>query len=826
LSPPRIDIISTVTGRWMTPEQATDPAYWGRHLRAPVRFAEGIQAVWQVPDRVLLEVGPGTASTIFARQQMTDITRQMAIPSLGTAATDDAESMALCTALGQLWLTGARPDWKRYYQAEQRHRLALPTYPFERKRFWLDPAIDTIVDGPEQLSPAQQPTEDIPLPRSEVRRVSSTSEPMRLLKGILEHSTGLDMDRIDEGTTFVEMGLDSLALAQIAQRLQKQFNLRITFRQLVEAYPNLNTLAALLAQAYQPETLATADGATAGAPQRQLVSVGNPFSSVDDGRAPSTTPGEPTKPFGAAARIVRRQSQHLTPTQKAFLDRLIGQYTRRTAESKAYVQAHRLQFADPRTVSGFDPALKELVYPLVASRSSGTRIWDLDGNEYIDVVSGFGSSLFGYLPPFIKEAMQGQLERGMEVGPQTPLAGEVAELICELTHLDRATFCNTGSEAVLGAMRLARTVTGRSKVALFSGSYHGIFDEVLVRGTKQLRPIPASPGVTQEAVDNILVVDYATPEALQILEARIGELAAVLVEPVQSRRPELQPRTFLHLLRRLTERGGAALIVDEMITGFRIHQGGAQAHFGIRADLATYGKIVGGGMPIGVLAGTAKFMDAIDGGYWQFGDASAPEVDITYFAGTFVRHPLAIAAAKAALEYLKAAGPALQQDLNARSDDFAAELNRYFTKVRAPMHLVNCGSLLKLELQGTVPLGSLLYYVLRSKGIHIGEHRPFFFTTAHTVDDLTRIAAIFKESVWELQQAGFLLPPEAGPAHEPSRGTHLSQVAPLPGARLGRDPQGKPGWYVPDDTRPGKYLKIEASTPSSTAEPDMENGDA
>lgn len=142
------------------------------------------------------------------------------------------------------------------------------------------------------------------------------------------------------------------------------------------------------------------------------------------------------------------------------------------------------------------------------------------------------------------------------------------------------------------------------------------------------------------------------------------------------------------------------------------------------------------------------------------------------------------------------------------------------------MHLVNCGSLLKLELQGTVPLGSLLYYVLRSKGIHIGEHRPFFFTTAHTEDDLARILAIFKESVWELQQAGFLPPSEAGPAHESSYGTHVSQVAPLPGARLGRDPQGQPGWYVPDDTRPGKYLKIEAVAPSPAGEPGVENGGA
>ena len=258
-----------------------------------------------------------------------------------------------------------------------------------------------------------------------------------------------------------------------------------------------------------------------------------------------------------------------------------------------------------------------MTYPIVVARSSGCKLWDLDGNEYVDLVNGFGSSLFGYAPQFVTEAIEAQLKTGMEIGPQSLLAGKVAELACEMTGMERAAFCNTGSEAVLAALRVARTVTGRDKIALFSGSYHGIFDEVLVRsvaGGREARSMPIAPGIVESMVKNVLVLDYGNPESLRILKERCDEIAAVLVEPVQSRRPELQPTEFLHELRDLTKASGIALIFDEMITGFRSHPGGVQTLFGVKADLATYGKVIGGGLPIGVVAGTAAFMDALDGG--------------------------------------------------------------------------------------------------------------------------------------------------------------------------------------------------------------------
>lgn len=161
----------------------------------------------------------------------------------------------------------------------------------------------------------------------------------------------------------------------------------------------------------------------------------------------------------------------------------------------------------------------------------------------------------------------------------------------------------------MAAMRLARTVTGRTRIAYFTGAYHGMFDEVLVRGAwidGVYKAQPIAPGIPQSLVENMLVLDYADPASLEILKTHAHELAAVMVEPVQSRAPDLQPAEFMREVRAITRNAGAALIFDEVVTGFRCHPGGAQAYFGIEADLATYGKVVGGGFPIGVVAGRSR----------------------------------------------------------------------------------------------------------------------------------------------------------------------------------------------------------------------------
>jgi glutamate-1-semialdehyde aminotransferase len=390
------------------------------------------------------------------------------------------------------------------------------------------------------------------------------------------------------------------------------------------------------------------------------------------------------KPFGAVARIEKSVNSQFTDKQVQWLEAFKSAYVQKTKLSKAYTQQHRPHLADPRVVTGFKPHLKEMIYQPVVNRSLGSRIWDIDGNEYVDVLNGFGSNMFGHNPPFIVEAISEQLKRGYELGPQHELAGEVAKMICELTNSDRAGFCNTGSEAVLGAMRIARTVTGRSTIISFNGSYHGINDEVILRGTKKFKSVPAAAGIMPESVQNMLVLDYGTPESLEIIRQRAHEIAAVMVEPVQSRRADFHPKEFLQEVRKITSDNGCLLIFDEVITGFRTLPGGAQQYFDVKADIGTYGKVVGGGMPIGVIAGKKEYMDALDGGFWQYGDGSVPEIGVTYFAGTFVRHPFALAAAKAVLLHMKEKGQALQEHLNGNTAWLAKEVNDFAASLNIP----------------------------------------------------------------------------------------------------------------------------------------------
>ena len=228
------------------------------------------------------------------------------------------------------------------------------------------------------------------------------------------------------------------------------------------------------------------------------------------------------KYFGPFKPIDKRPGGGLTEQQQSHLDALIEAYVAKTPRSKAYTQKHRARLADPRTVSGFRQTWKEIVYPLVVKQSAGTRLWDLDNNEYLDVTLGFGTHFFGHSPEFAVRAQQWQLRKGVEVGPQSPLVGKVAELMCEFSGMERVAFCSTGSEAVLAAIRVARTVTGRVKIATMSGAYHGINDEVLVRGTTvdgQPKTMPIAPGIPQHAVSEVLVLEYGSPAALEILRA-------------------------------------------------------------------------------------------------------------------------------------------------------------------------------------------------------------------------------------------------------------------------------------------------------------------
>ena len=860
--------ISGLTGALVTDAEATDPAYWAQQMRQPVRFMDGAGLLTD-PNLVLLETGPGQALTSLVRQHPDRKAEQLVLTSMHPGQEFEADLDSFLIAAGRLWAAGIGIDWTAFHAPAKRRRISLPTYPFERKRYWLSPGApepssagdSAVARSPEPATGLQEGAvpltsiKEVNMPDVTNQSTNTDRKPLILerLRVLFSELSGISASEFNPSATFLESGLDSLFLTQASAAIHKSFGVKIPFRELLDDFATLDTLAAHLDKILPSESPAIPSparpskpvpAAPSSAPARDVsggesagtlehvitqqlelmrnqlemirrgAGTGSPQTSampVDVARvsAPSATPTATGKVV-APVRIDAAQATHgpyrpiatvsagrLTPGQASHLKAFVDRYVRRTAESKRLTQASRAHLADPRTVAGFRQTWKEMVYPIVVNRSAGSKMWDVDGNEYIDLVCGFGPILLGHNPALVRDAIKAQLDHGIETGPQTPLAGEVARLFCEMTGMERVSFCNTGSEAVMAAIRLARTVTGRDLIVMFSGAYHGIFDEVLVRSAMvsgSPRAVPIAPGIPSNMAENILVLEYGSPEALEVIKQRGAELAAVLVEPVQSRRPELQPRDFVKKLRELTEASGTALILDEVVSGFRAHSGGIQALWGVRADLATYGKVVGGGLPIGLVAGCPKYMDALDGGMWRYGDDSFPEVGVTFFAGTFVRHPLALAAAQAVLTYLKSEGGELQRRLNLRTTHLVETLTREAAALSAPVRITHFSSWFCFNFPPELPYASLFYAYMRDRGIHVWEGRAGFITTAHTDADLDSVVRAFRETIIEMQAADFLPGGEEQP--------------PVPGARKGRDPSGNEAWFVPDPERPGKYLQV------------------
>ncbi|HEV7490903.1 MAG TPA: amino acid adenylation domain-containing protein [Rhodanobacteraceae bacterium] len=805
LSEPTRPFYSCVSGAPISAEDATDPAYWCRQLRQPVRFADAIANALADGITLFVEAGPSQALTTFARMQL--LGRGQAVASLGPAGRPGRDAEHLAAALATCWTVGREPDWARYHAGRVGRRVPLPTYPFGGQRYWIDFEPPRAAEQGEVRIMGNEVAGEAAMARNPARGERLRGE----LRAIVEHLTGEHVDTSRHNASFLELGFDSLSLTQAALELERRYGLKLKFRRLMEDVDTIDRLADLLdaslPQDQAPTTAApavtagasriataaaaTSAQATSATPllaelfraQHELLQQQSKLlaalaggvvapSSATSAELPAPAPSAAApvaahanvsapanlieRPFGASARITVRRDQSMTPVQRTFVDDFTRRYNQRTAKSKTFAQSHRARMADPRVVTGFHPLWKELVYPIVVERSKGALLTDLDGNQYIDCLNAFGANFLGYQPDFIADALKTQIDSGFEIGPQHPLTAEVASLIAEMTGMQRVAFCNTGSEAVMGAMRIARTVTGRKTIAIFTNSYHGIFDEVIVRGTRTLRSLAAAPGILASAVENVLVLDYGSEESLRILRERANDLAAIMIEPVQGKNPSLQPRDFIRALRPICDQGGCALIFDEVITGFRIAQGGAQEYFGVRADIATYGKIIGGGLPFAAIAGDAKWLGALDGGDWRFGDTSYPELGVTYFAGTFVRHPLALAAAKAALTHLKKQGPALQETLNARTRSLVDRLNTLFDERRAPLVAVGFSSLWRIVADEDQTFASLFWYALRANGLHVYEQFNCFLTTAHGEAEVEKIIAAVRAAVDALMGAGLL----------------------------------------------------------------------
>ncbi|MEM8948050.1 MAG: aminotransferase class III-fold pyridoxal phosphate-dependent enzyme, partial [Pseudomonadota bacterium] len=898
-----IPIISTLTGKPLTDEEARSPDYWVAQIPNPVRFSDALADVTsrtEASKGVFIEVGPGSALTTLAAMHQFDIKTSF-LAALPNAGDKEGQAFELHRLVADLWRQGTSLDWQAWFDHEAPgrcyRRRRLPLYAFDTKRHWIDPP------EPEQ-TPVEQPipandmsarpqsnhltlvTDLGPTPMAKAEAATNGYDKKSLvikkLVEVFEDVTGFDLEDVEPGAHFSEAGLDSLMLTQIATALQQEFGGDITFRNLMEDYASFDDLAvfyldvipvdepaAPALDAAQPAAAAPAApqaAALGAAPafgglpqipaaqfpmaqagqgtlleqvslQLQLVQLqlqslglqqampqmtaGMPAAAAPAPAAPApaarpasaaasglevvkSDEAKPKKSHGPGVRIAKQAiGVELSNAQRAWIDGKLADYQKTFAGSKAYAEEHRRYFADPRTVSGFNPEWKEIVFQLVVKGSKGSKLFDIDGNELIDITNGFGPIFFGHSPDFVSEAVKQQIDLGIETGPQSPLAGEVAKLFCDITGNERCTFASSGSEAVLGAIRLARTVTGRQTVVMFSGAYHGICDEAIARGGKNHQALPSAPGIMREALANTRVLPWAEEESIEILRGMKDQVAAVLVEPVQSRRPGFHDAGYIKKLREVTRDAGSALILDEVVTGFRVAPGGIQERFEVDADLAVYGKVVGGGYPIGIIGGKSRFMDALDGGHWRYGDDSIPEAGVTFFAGTFVRHPLALAATKAVLTKIQAEGPALYDDLEKKTAALASEARSFVEELECGVKFDEFASLFYISVPDTAHWGHLLYLLMQMEGVFVQQYRPCFLTTEHSEQDIEKVLGAFKRSLARLVEQGLI------EGNVVAAKSHLSGKAPLPaGARLGRNEKGEPAYFVEDPDNQGQYLEV------------------
>jgi glutamate-1-semialdehyde 2,1-aminomutase len=399
--------------------------------------------------------------------------------------------------------------------------------------------------------------------------------------------------------------------------------------------------------------------------------------------------------------------------------------------------------------------------PLFFQRGRGAMLFDVDGKGYVDYVCSWGPLILGHADPGIVRSVIEAVTDGTSFGAPNPHEVTLARLVVErVPGIEKVRLVNSGTEATLSALRLARAFTGRDFIVKMEGCYHGHVDALLVKGGSGLVTlgIPGTPGVPARVVEQTLVVPYNDLEALERLIAERGrDIACVIVEPVAANMGVVPPRPgYLEGLRALTEKAGILLIFDEVITGFRLAPGGAQERYRIEPDLTTLGKILGGGLPIGAYGGREEIMDRV-----------APEGDV-YQAGTLSGNPVA---ASAGIAMLEALAPGSGRDPYARLEEIASRLERglraAIEETGTEARVTRVGSLLTLFFGTGEPVDwasvagadtkryGLFFHKMLEAGIYLppSQYEAWFVSLAHTTEIIDATIDAARQSLRALQRA-------------------------------------------------------------------------
>lgn len=394
--------------------------------------------------------------------------------------------------------------------------------------------------------------------------------------------------------------------------------------------------------------------------------------------------------------------------------------------------------------------------PLFIERGEGSKFYDVDGNIYIDYIGSWGPHLFGHNPPFIKEALVRAFENGTSFGAPTEMEVKMAQLITDLVpSMEMVRMVNSGTEATMSAVRAARGYTGKDKFIKFEGCYHGHADYFLIKaGSGALTfGVPTSPGVTKANASDTLLADYNNINSVkELVTKNRGEIATVIIEPIAGNMGVVQANEeFLVELRGICNEENIVLIFDEVMTGFRVAAGGAQEILGIKPDLSTFGKIIGGGLPVGAFGGKREIMEKLS--------PSGP----VYQAGTLSGNPLAMSAGFAALSYIKE-HPEIYVHLEKASMYLENGFKENLKAVGKKYAMNRVGSMMcmfftekpvndfKSALTSNTELYGKYFHEMLNRGVYLApaQFEALFVSTVHTKEDLDKTIAAHKESVAHL----------------------------------------------------------------------------
>ena len=412
-------------------------------------------------------------------------------------------------------------------------------------------------------------------------------------------------------------------------------------------------------------------------------------------------------------------------------------------------------------------------YPVYIASAKGSRLTDVDGNEYIDLVGGFGPHVLGHAPEVVVSAVQAAAAGGVQFGLHNPYQEPLASLIVDaVACADKVVFCNSGTEASMYAIRAARAFSGRTKIAMFEGGFHGAHDYVLAKvdtSSPADAPFtyPMGDGIPAETRSTAMMLPYMSDRALEMIREHRDELALVMIEPVQGSHPHLEAGEFLGELVSVCREAGVLCLFDEVITGFRLAYGGAQEFFGAVPDMAIFGKAPGGGMPLGVVAGRADVMEVFTRQFEIYDDDGSGGASV-FTAGTFSGNPVTMAAGTAALTYMRD-HPEIYRHLAEQGIRLADEVNAFCRSEEMPALVSSALSMFYFRMQpggaiesvrdidGSLREADDLFMVnLLDRGVIMGPTHISYIGAAHSAGDIDQAVGAITESLSEVRRTGLI----------------------------------------------------------------------